>query len=177
MVVVLRGEVRDQDCTRDRLIPPRQWFRAGNHSPEPADGPLRASGGSPSKGRAPPRIRRAPFGLLDPQRPQFLVRPGTQPLLQVGWLGPPGACRPRNALLADIVPASAYGRAYGFERMMDNLGAIFGSLLALACSPHSVCSGRSTCPSSPACWLLLARRPGLQFVPGCAGGWAPHRGP
>lgn len=37
----------------------------------------------------------------------------------------------RNALLADIVPASAYGRAYGFERMMDNLGAIFGPLLAL----------------------------------------------
>lgn len=37
----------------------------------------------------------------------------------------------RNALLADIVPASAYGRAYGFERMMDNLGAIGGPLLAL----------------------------------------------
>jgi MFS family permease len=37
----------------------------------------------------------------------------------------------RNALLADIVPASAYGRAYGFERMMDNLGAIVGPLLAL----------------------------------------------
>ena len=38
----------------------------------------------------------------------------------------------RNALLADIVPAGAYGRAYGFERMMDNLGAIFGPLLAIA---------------------------------------------
>jgi MFS family permease len=37
----------------------------------------------------------------------------------------------RNALLADLVPASAYGRAYGFERMMDNLGAIGGPLLAL----------------------------------------------
>jgi MFS family permease len=37
----------------------------------------------------------------------------------------------RNALLADIVPASGYGRAYGFERMMDNLGAVFGPLLAL----------------------------------------------
>ncbi|WP_405771522.1 MFS transporter [Actinacidiphila glaucinigra] len=37
----------------------------------------------------------------------------------------------RNALLADIVPAQAYGRAYGFERMMDNLGAIFGPLPAL----------------------------------------------
>lgn len=38
----------------------------------------------------------------------------------------------RNALLADVVPAHAYGRAYGFERTMDNLGAIGGPLLALA---------------------------------------------
>ena len=37
----------------------------------------------------------------------------------------------RNAILADVVPASAYGRAYGFERAMDNLGAIAGPLLAL----------------------------------------------
>ena len=37
----------------------------------------------------------------------------------------------RNALLADVVPRSAYGRAYGFERAMDNLGAIGGPLLAL----------------------------------------------
>jgi len=29
-----------------------------------------------------------------------------------------------NALLADVVPASAYGRAYGLERTMDNVGAI-----------------------------------------------------
>ena len=38
----------------------------------------------------------------------------------------------RNALLADIVPADAYGRAYGFERTMDNLGAILGPLLGIA---------------------------------------------
>jgi MFS family permease len=37
----------------------------------------------------------------------------------------------RNALLADSVPAEVYGRAYGFERAMDNLGAIVGPLLAL----------------------------------------------
>ncbi|MGH3785816.1 MAG: hypothetical protein ACRDRG_04545 [Pseudonocardiaceae bacterium] len=30
----------------------------------------------------------------------------------------------RNALLADVVPAQMYGRAYGFERMMANLGAM-----------------------------------------------------
>ncbi len=38
----------------------------------------------------------------------------------------------RNALLADVVPAGAYGRAYGFERAMDNLGAILGPLLGIA---------------------------------------------
>lgn len=38
----------------------------------------------------------------------------------------------RNALLADVVPDAAYGRAYGFERMMDNLGAILGPLLGIA---------------------------------------------
>jgi MFS family permease len=38
----------------------------------------------------------------------------------------------RNALLADLVPPGVYGRAYGFERAMDNLGAIGGPLLALA---------------------------------------------
>src|SRR5215203_7219271 len=37
----------------------------------------------------------------------------------------------RNALLADVVSPAAYGRAYGFERAMDNLGAIGGPLLAL----------------------------------------------
>ena len=38
----------------------------------------------------------------------------------------------RNALLADVVSPAAYGRAYGFERAMDNLGAIFGPLLGIA---------------------------------------------
>jgi MFS family permease len=37
----------------------------------------------------------------------------------------------RNALLADVVEPEAYGRAYGFERAMDNFGAIVGPLLAL----------------------------------------------
>ena len=30
-----------------------------------------------------------------------------------------------------MVPALVYGRAYGFERMMDNLGTIAGPLLML----------------------------------------------
>ncbi len=38
----------------------------------------------------------------------------------------------RNALLAEAAPPGAYGRAYGFERAMDNLGAIAGPLLGVA---------------------------------------------
>jgi MFS family permease len=37
----------------------------------------------------------------------------------------------RNALLADIVDPAVYGRAYGFERAMDNLGALLGPVLAI----------------------------------------------
>ena len=37
----------------------------------------------------------------------------------------------RNALLADAVSPQYYGRAFGVERAMDNLGAIVGPLLAL----------------------------------------------
>jgi MFS family permease len=57
----------------------------------------------------------------------------------------------RNALLADAVPKEAYGRAYGFERAMDNLGAIGGPLLALGLM--SVFSVRTT--------ILLSIIPGL----------------
>jgi MFS family permease len=38
----------------------------------------------------------------------------------------------RNELLADVVSPVVYGRAYGFERAMDNLGAIARPLLAIA---------------------------------------------
>lgn len=53
-------------------------------------------------------------------------------LFRVGsWISRGIRVPARNALLADLVPASVYGRAYGFERAMDNLGAIGGPLLAL----------------------------------------------
>jgi MFS family permease len=53
--------------------------------------------------------------------------------LRAGAWAARGARGPaRNALLAELVPAQAYGRAFGFERAMDNLGAIVGPLLAVA---------------------------------------------
>jgi MFS family permease len=39
---------------------------------------------------------------------------------------------PRDALIADSVPASIRGRAYGFQRAWDNAGAVAGPLLAFA---------------------------------------------
>ena len=52
-------------------------------------------------------------------------------LRATSWLARGIRVPARNALLADVVPASAYGRAYGYERAMDNLGAVFGPVLAL----------------------------------------------
>lgn len=53
-------------------------------------------------------------------------------VLRVGaWLARGIRVPARNALLADITGPGTYGRAYGFERMMDNLGAVGGPLLAL----------------------------------------------
>jgi MFS family permease len=48
-----------------------------------------------------------------------------------GWAARGLRVPSRNALLADAVSPTAYGRAYGFERAMDNLGAVGGPLLAL----------------------------------------------
>ena len=49
-----------------------------------------------------------------------------------GWVARGLRTPARNTLLADAVAPDAYGRAYGFERMLDNLGAIVGPLLAIA---------------------------------------------
>lgn len=50
-------------------------------------------------------------------------------VLRTGAWAARGARGPaRNAILADVVPPEAYGRAYGFERTADNLGAIVGPL-------------------------------------------------
>jgi MFS family permease len=47
------------------------------------------------------------------------------------WIARGARTPARNALLADVVQPTVFGRAYGFERAMDNLGAIGGPLLAL----------------------------------------------
>ena len=58
-------------------------------------------------------------------------RPSPQPVDRGAWASRGLRVPARNALLADVVSPQAYGRAYGFERFMDNLGAAGGPLLAL----------------------------------------------
>ncbi len=47
------------------------------------------------------------------------------------WLGRGARGPPRDALLADSVPIGTTGKAFGFHRTMDTLGAIIGPALAL----------------------------------------------
>jgi MFS family permease len=47
------------------------------------------------------------------------------------WLGRGVRSPAKKALLAADVPPNAYGRAFGFERLMDTVGAIVGPLTAL----------------------------------------------
>ena len=47
-----------------------------------------------------------------------------------GWFGRGIRAPLRNAILADSVPDHAHGKAFGFERAGDTLGAVFGPLVA-----------------------------------------------
>jgi len=49
----------------------------------------------------------------------------------LAWLGRGVRSPSKKALLAADVPPGAYGRAFGFERLMDTLGAVAGPLTAL----------------------------------------------
>jgi MFS family permease len=51
---------------------------------------------------------------------------------------------PRDALIADSVPAAIRGRAFGFHRAMDHLGAIAGPVTALLLIPFLFGSGPLT---------------------------------
>src|SRR5438874_7376540 len=66
----------------------------------------------------------ASFGLASCAYQVLLGRAGA-------WLGRGVRSPAKTALLAADVPPSAYGRAFGLERLMDTLGAIVGPLTAL----------------------------------------------
>ena len=48
----------------------------------------------------------------------------------LGWVAKGARSPPRDAMLADAVPPEARGRAFGFHRSMDTVGAIIGPAMA-----------------------------------------------
>ena len=73
---------------------------------------------------------------------------------------------PRDALLADSVPAGERGRAFGFHRAMDHLGAAIGPLLALGYLSWAAPEGSSNAQLEWALRSLFggALLPGLAVV-------------
>lgn len=78
----------------------------------------------------------------------------------VGWAGRGLRSPLHDAMLTDVVPPEARGRAFGFDEMADTLGAIGGPLLALALV--AAISGISATGEAAYRWVfLLAAIPGI----------------
>jgi len=60
---------------------------------------------------------------------------------------------PRDALIADSVPSSEYGKAFGFQRALDHAGAVIGPLIAFLLLTFLTQNYR--------CLFLLAYIPGI----------------
>jgi MFS family permease len=83
------------------------------------------------------------------------------------WLGRGVRSPAKKALLAADVPPGAYGRAFGFERLMDTVGAIAGPLTALWLLEQTHHSYRTVflwtllpgLIAVAAFWLLVRERP------------------
>lgn len=78
-----------------------------------------------------------------------------------GWVGKGVRGPLRDAMLSNSIPAEARGRAFGFHRAGDTIGAILGPLLAVLLLTWGAAQGRPTLP-----WLrtLMA----WTLVPGLA---------
>ncbi|MDV3244606.1 MAG: MFS transporter [Nitrososphaerales archaeon] len=58
-------------------------------------------------------------------------------VLRVGaWVGRGARGPPRDALLAESVPPESRGKAFGFQRGMDTIGAVIGPAIALYLIPY-----------------------------------------
>jgi MFS family permease len=85
----------------------------------------------------------------------------------LAWLGRGVRSPAKRALLAADVPPGAYGRAFGFERLMDTVGAIAGPLTALWLMQYTQHSYRTVflwtllpgLVAVAAFWLLVRERP------------------
>lgn len=76
-----------------------------------------------------------------------------------GWFGRGIRGPVRDAMLAESVPAEARGRAFGFHRMGDTLGAITGPVLALVAL--SLVSGQAATDAAYRLIFLITMIPGV----------------
>jgi MFS family permease len=81
----------------------------------------------------------------------------------LAWAGRGIRSPARNAILAASVPAESRGKAFGFERAGDTVGAVLGPLLAVALLAHL--QPRAANPSAPFRTIFL-----LTLIPGLACG-------
>jgi len=81
----------------------------------------------------------------------------------LGWAGRGIRSPARNAILAASIPAESRGKAFGFERAGDTVGAILGPLIAVALLAHF--HPRAANPSAPFRTIFL-----LTLIPGLACG-------
>lgn len=77
-------------------------------------------------------------------------------LRAVAWMSRGVRSPSRDALLAQLTPANAYGRAFGVERAGDNLGAVAGPLLAALLVAHIGIRPAIWCAAIPGLFAALA---------------------
>lgn len=91
-------------------------------------------------------------------------------LRSIAWVSRGIRSPSRDALLAQLAPTAAYGRAYGLERAGDNLGAVAGPLLAaflvvrIGIRPALWCAAIPSALAALA--ILIAAREARQMPPG-----------
>ncbi len=77
-------------------------------------------------------------------------------LRAVAWMSRGVRSPSRDALLAQLAPPRAYGRAYGVERAGDNLGAVAGPLLAALLVAHIGIRPAIWCAAIPGVFAAFA---------------------
>ena len=77
-------------------------------------------------------------------------------LRSVAWISRGVRSPSRDALLAQLAPPGAYGRAYGVERAGDNLGAVAGPLLAALLVAHIGIRPAIWCAAIPGSFAAVA---------------------
>ena len=105
------------------------------------------------------------YGLSTLVKPILLVAVNWPTILLYRFLDRIGKgirTSPRDAVIADFAPAEARGKAFGFHRMMDTIGAVIGPALAFLLMPASASGSFQAASYRPI--FLAALVPGILAV-------------